>query len=405
MKLSKIKLNPDNPRVIKDGKFLKLVNSIINFPQMLEKRRLVCVTDTDKKIFPLGGNMRYKALIEISTMGRDAVLSYLSKFGKEENINILEPLFKGEIPDLWVELADEWTEEQRKEFIIKDNVSFGEWNFDELANNWEAEKLTEWGMDISTEWGKENIDENEDEIPETKEAFIKKGDLIEMNNHRLLCGDSCNDADINILMNGKQADMIFIDPPFDLEDNYSKITIAEAKKDSHVFIMNSDKLLIQNIKNNETYFRKMFYVDFKLARLVSNNRPMTRIDPIAEFCKGKTKFNNLKDAFSTLIECAQIHINNNQNYGFKQAKKVELPETFILHYSNPNELVCDFFGGAGSTLIACEKNNRICYMNEFEPLHCDIILKRWILYMKEHNKLFEVKINGEKIDVNMLETI
>lgn len=178
MKLSKIKLNPDNPRVIKDDKFLQLVNSIINFPQMLEKRRLVCVTDTDKKIFPLGGNMRYKALIEISTMGRDAVLSYLSKFGKEENINLLEPLFKGEIPDSWIELADEWTEEQRKEFIIKDNVSFGMWNFDELANNWDAEKLTEWGVDLpvwdigETEIKQENTNNKTCTCPKCNFEFV-----------------------------------------------------------------------------------------------------------------------------------------------------------------------------------------------------------------------------------------
>lgn len=148
MKLSKIKLNPSNPRIIKDDKFKKLVKSIQEFPEMMEKRRIVCVTDTDKKIFPLGGNMRYKALLEISTMGRDSVLSYLSKFGKEENINFLEPLFRGEIPDSWVEMADEWTEEQRKEFIIKDNVSFGEFDWDTLANEWNVEELTEWGLDI-----------------------------------------------------------------------------------------------------------------------------------------------------------------------------------------------------------------------------------------------------------------
>lgn len=148
MKLSKIKLNPDNPRIIKDSKFDKLVNSILCFPQMLEKRRLVCVTDTDKKIFPLGGNMRYKALLEIASMGREAVLNYLQKFGKEENIILLEPLFKGEIQDSWVEMADEWTEEQRKEFIIKDNVSFGEWDFDMLANEWNVEELAEWCLDI-----------------------------------------------------------------------------------------------------------------------------------------------------------------------------------------------------------------------------------------------------------------
>jgi len=121
MKLSKIKLNPSNPRIIKDDKFKKLVKSIKDFPEMMAKRPMVCVTDTDGKLYPLGGNMRLLALKELE--------------------------YK-EIPDTWVLMADEWTEEQRKEFIIKDNVGFGEWDFDTLANEWNVEELAEWGIDI-----------------------------------------------------------------------------------------------------------------------------------------------------------------------------------------------------------------------------------------------------------------
>ena len=121
MKLSQLKPNPNNPRLIKDEKFKKLVTSLREFPEMMEKRPMVCVTDTDGKLYPLGGNMRLKALKEIG--------------------------YK-EIPDNWVMLADEWSEEKRKEFIIKDNVGFGEWDWDTLANEWDAEELTEWGLDI-----------------------------------------------------------------------------------------------------------------------------------------------------------------------------------------------------------------------------------------------------------------
>lgn len=121
MKLSKLKSNPNNPRLIKDDKFKKLVQSISDFPEMMEKRPIVCVTDVDGKLYPLGGNMRLKALQELN--------------------------YK-EIPDSWVVLADEWTEEKRKEFVIKDNVGFGEWDWDDLANNWDSEKLEEWGLDI-----------------------------------------------------------------------------------------------------------------------------------------------------------------------------------------------------------------------------------------------------------------
>ena len=132
MKISQLKSNPNNPRLIKDEKFKKLVTSLREFPEMMEKRPMVCVTDTDGKLYPLGGNMRLKALQELK--------------------------YK-EIPDAWVMLADEWSEEKRKEFTIKDNVSFGEFDWDTLANEWDAEELTEWGLDIPDF---EKIDKMED---------------------------------------------------------------------------------------------------------------------------------------------------------------------------------------------------------------------------------------------------
>ena len=114
-----VKPNPKNPRVIRDGKFQKLVQSIKEFPDMLNKRPLIVFTDVDGKYCVLGGNMRLKALNE---------LKYT------------------EIPII---IADEWNEEQKAEFLIKDNVGFGEWDWDQLANEWDAEKLDDWGLNIS----------------------------------------------------------------------------------------------------------------------------------------------------------------------------------------------------------------------------------------------------------------
>lgn len=121
MKLTQLKPNPRNPRTIRDDRFKKLVKSIQDFPEMMEKRPMVCVTDADGKLYPLGGNMRLKALQEIGMK---------------------------EIPDSWVMLADDWTEEKRQEFVIKDNVGFGDWDWDSLANEWDAELLDEWGLDV-----------------------------------------------------------------------------------------------------------------------------------------------------------------------------------------------------------------------------------------------------------------
>ena len=118
VKISEIKANSKNPRIIKDDKFKKLVQSIREFPEMLEKRPLVCFTDVDGKYVVLGGNMRLKASIEVG------------------------------LKELPIVLADDWTQEQRDEFLIKDNVGFGEWDWDQLANEWDADKLDEWGLDV-----------------------------------------------------------------------------------------------------------------------------------------------------------------------------------------------------------------------------------------------------------------
>jgi ParB-like chromosome segregation protein Spo0J len=121
MKVSKLKPNPSNPRVIKDEKFKKLVKSLQEFPEMMEKRPMVCVTDVDGKMYPLGGNMRLRAIQELGMK---------------------------EISDAWVMMADDWTEDKRRKFTIKDNVGFGEWNWDQLANEWDAELLQDWGLDL-----------------------------------------------------------------------------------------------------------------------------------------------------------------------------------------------------------------------------------------------------------------
>jgi len=117
MKLSEIKANPENPRIIKDDKFQKLVNSIKEFPKMMELRPII----VDSEMMVLGGNMRLKALQELKMK---------------------------EIPDNWIKRADELTDEEKKRFIITDNVGFGEWDWDVLANEWDEDQLGDWGLEI-----------------------------------------------------------------------------------------------------------------------------------------------------------------------------------------------------------------------------------------------------------------
>lgn len=112
--INTVKANPNNPRIIKDDKFAKLVKSINEFPQMLNLRPIVVNDD----MVVLGGNMRLKACKEAG------------------------------LTDIPIIKASELTEQQQKEFIVKDNVGYGEWDWEDLANNWDSEQLTEWGLDI-----------------------------------------------------------------------------------------------------------------------------------------------------------------------------------------------------------------------------------------------------------------
>lgn len=154
MKITNIKPNPNNPRLIKDDKFNKLVQSIKDFPEMMEKRPIVCVTDVDGKIYPLGGNMRLKAIKELR--------------------------YK-DIPDNWVVMADDWTEEKRREFVIKDNVGFGEWDWEQLANEWDNEDLEAWGLDLPKDKSNEVKDLFDIELPFYKPSEIKP-EIIELAN-------------------------------------------------------------------------------------------------------------------------------------------------------------------------------------------------------------------------------
>lgn len=128
--IGSLKASPSNPRVLRNEKFAKLKKSIQDFPDMLNYRTLVAVTDTDGKLMVLGGNMRLRAMQDLG------------------------------IKTAPVMLADHWTEEQRREFIIKDNVGFGEWDWDQLANEWKTEDLDSWGLDVPV--GQDFSDKNQE---------------------------------------------------------------------------------------------------------------------------------------------------------------------------------------------------------------------------------------------------
>lgn len=197
-----IKPNPDNPRHIKEDKFKKLVASIRDFPQMLELRPIV--VDADGVV--LGGNMRLKAC-------QAAGLK--------------------EVPVIY---ADQLTEDQKREFIIKDNVGFGEWDWDVLANEWDEVVLDAWGLDVPGFDIEEEKEAYEDgyEVPDEITTDIVLGDLFKIGPHRLLCGDSTKPDQWQKMFGNELADLIVTDPPYNVNYSSKNRSLNAVNKGNHI---------------------------------------------------------------------------------------------------------------------------------------------------------------------------
>jgi DNA modification methylase len=387
MKVSNLKPNPSNPRVIKDEKFKKLVKSLQEFPEMMEKRPMVCVTDVDGRIYPLGGNMRLRAVQELGMK---------------------------EIPDAWVMMADDWTEEKRKEFTIKDNVGFGEWEWDQLANEWDAELLQDWGLDLP--FDKTEVMEAEEDgyqIPDEIKTDIVLGDLFEIGPHRLLCGDSTDSQNWNKILPIEGIEIIYTDPP------YSSGGFQESGKTSGSIGARGSKKIATDNLSTRGYIALM---DKVLANL---NKAHTAFI----FCDWKMWVYN-----QDIAEAKGYRVRNmivwdkmqmgmgmpfrNQHelclFGSKLAGKIGDGKTpnVLQHkrdreaeHATPKpigliadmlnqiegETIADPFLGGGSTMVAAHQLKRKCYGMELDPKYCQVIVDR----MLKLDPSIEIKRNGQ----------
>lgn len=386
VKINEIISNKENPRFISDKKFNKLVQSIKDFPQMLEKRPLV----VDENMVVLGGNMRLKALQ------------------------------KAGIKEIPIDIAEGWTDEQKKEFIIKDNVGFGEWDFDILANEWDTEKLNEWGLDFDFKIEPEAEEDDYNE-PEDLKVDVVLGDLIEIGEHRLLCGDSTDAEQVAKLMNGEKADMVFTDPPYGVSasggrsqvverDNITKIQnddlrgnklqqfISEAlsimpiKKSASFYVCYDQKTqveFISAIKDNNWNFKRTLIWNKNVFGLSGKKGYRPKYELIAFGCIGEDYkwFGN--NAQADVIDVARPRERAGNH---PTPKPIELIEIVLKNSSEINNIITDSFLGSGSTMVASHQLKRKCYGMELDPKYCQVIIDRMI---KLDTNLV-VKINGKK---------
>ena len=388
VKLSELRSNPNNPRLIKDDKFRKLVKSIQDFPEMLEARPIV----VNKEMIVLGGNMRLKALQE------------------------------AQVKEITIDIRD-WTEEQQKEFIIKDNVGFGTWDFDELANSWDSELLLEWGLDIPN-FDVNNLEAEEDgfDVPEGgSDTDIVVGDLFEIGEHRLLCGDSTDSDAVARLMDGEKADMVFTDPPYNVNygadtnhpswgNKKSDRTIQNDKMDSESFkqfITDAFKNVLINCDGVIYCFgaqgkdgRIMFTV---LDNMFHNSGTIVWVKDSLVLGRGKyhTKYEpcwfGWNKSGATFTEDRTL----TNVWECDRPKKSELHPTMkpieliamALNHNPKAKSVLDVFLGSGSTMVASHQLKRKCYGMEIDPKYCQVIVDR----MKKLDPTLIIKRNGQII--------
>ena len=230
MNLKDIKLNENNPRYIQQDSFTKLINSVLEFPEMLSLRGIVI----DETNTTLGGNMRIQTLNHIAGLGRDKVSELLAEKGKSGNLATFEPLFGGIVPDTWIKRAEGLTEEQKKEFVIKDNSNFGSWDWDMLANEWDENNLDDWGLVLPTDWDIPAVKVNEKE-------FEKEMDKVNDDNCQLpIVPDFFESHQCFIIPTHNTIDEQFIRDLFDTDKNH--ISNSGDGKERKTNVINIDKL-------------------------------------------------------------------------------------------------------------------------------------------------------------------
>ena len=383
VKISEVKSNPNNPRTIKDDKFKKLVKSIQEFPEMLDIRPIVVNSD----MVVLGGNMRLKAC-------------------KEAGLK--------EVPII---IADHLTEDQAKQFIIKDNVSGGEWDWEMLQSEWDVALLDEWGLDVP-DFGKTIEAEDDDYVaPEGGiETDIVLGDLFEIGPHKLICGDSTQTDTFERLLGQDLADMVITDPPYNVNyegGNGLKIENDNMSNDEfYQFLYDFYTALAAYTKAGGAWY--VWHADseganFRLAMKnagimvkqcliwVKNTMVMGRQDyqwkhePCLYGWKEGAAHNWYSDRKQTTVLNFDKPFRNAEH---PTMKPIELFAYQIQNSSKPGDIVADAFGGSGTTMVACHQTGRKAVVVEFDPKYCQVIIDRMI----KLDPTLEIKRNGIKYE-------
>ena len=375
-KISEIKLNPDNPRTISNKDMELLIKSLKEFPEMLNLREIV----VDENMVVLGGNMR---LLALQKMG---------------------------VSDCQIRVVNGLTPEQKREFVIKDNSNFGRYDFDSLANEWSDLPLADWGVDLPDDWLKSDAEpaDAEPQIDKAEELNkvwkVKTGDLWQIGEHRLLCGDSTNTKDVTRVMGGGKAILMVTDPPYGVDydpDWRNRADRANGKPygAGAIGLVTNDT----RVDWKEAYLLFTGDVAYvwhcgRSAKEVSQNIEDAGFDIISQCIWAKNNFAISRGDYHYKHEPCWYAVRKGKNHnwqgsrsetslweidkplksetGHSTQKPLECMARPIKNNSAVGESVYDPFLGSGTTMVACQNLHRKCYGIEISPDYCAVILQR-----------------------------
>ena len=386
----------NNPRTITQEQLQKLKESIQSNPDYFEARPII-LSDRTGELIIIAGNQRYEACLQLGIKEVPTVL----------------------IPNL--------TEDREREIIIRDNVNNGEWDMALLAT-WDSDLLTDWGLDLPSDWDapeEETREANEDDFTEEDaenvEIRVKAGEIWQLGEHRLMCGDSTSEECFEKLMNGEKADIAFTSPPYNLmegfntndkqadgylrgENAYNEYSDDRTPDDYAQFLTN----VLNNCLNNvDDVFFNIGYTKGALigtAKFIGQNAdyfcgaitwvksgcymPFFPVqhgmlgnitEPVYIFTnksgrklhhpqwkQGETSYNVVETKNATGNDYSKEHA---------ATFPIEFAYEFIKRFSDSTVLDC--FGGTGTTLMAAEQLGRKCFMMELDAHYCNIIIARW----------------------------
>lgn len=385
-KTSELKLWEDNPRNIKPKDFERLKKQI----QELGQYKPLLITEDGTVI---GGNMRLRAYMDLG------------------------------IEDIWVSVVNPKDDNQMLAYALSDNDRAGYYDDDLLANLSSAYPDFEWGdyaVDLAPpttldDLFKTEVEEDEaPEVDETAEPVSKLGEVYQLGRHRLMCGDSTKIEDVEKLMNGQKADMVFTDPPYGVERDsgfggfggfgkpIARRTYDDNWDKERVSADAFNNLL--SVTNKAIIFGGNFYTDIlpvsghwivwdkkqTMPTFGDCELAWTNIDR-----KSVKKYEIVYNGLIGKEKEARVH---------PTQKPVQLPFEILKDYTEDSEKVLDLFGGSGSTLIACEQLDRTCYMMELDPKYCDVIRKRYAKFIGKEEVWEEVSPRVMQADQQSTQT-